>query len=714
MSLSQGVMPHAALGQAAHNYGTFTSVTPMPPPTSEKMDRFEISGEGAEEDTFEVHFVNEPDEPVDHPRSPQASESSGLGLLSDLASGLARLPISSEPPQSLSESDGQALVSDFAATQRLLLLSEDESQAEKPPRSFEAPTPIGGKSNPFLDYIEPKAHDAGGVSGTRSETPVELSQSPLLTRQSSDHSVPLHAPVPRRGALPTEILSNLNEPLSSPPQVTRQIGLPRTVSMNDLGDFEDDIPVRPSSPRLVGRDVPLTGRTFQPLPEPQRPGLTRSQSLDDLLGMLSSEDSRHGSEEEVDSPLMTRHGSVGSFKMEELAPETESPGVQAHLLDILAIPYPVRLLGGTGAGKAQPAKEAAEPLSKANVVGLGDLHGVYRKLVETLGMANMMQMPTEVAQRFVELANHPDNYSDHPRKLAALSKELHKLVPAMKWTGGDRTLVLIGDVIGDRGPFDQITQSIIEHLTRDNPGRIVRIAGNHEHNVLRHMIYKLNGIDDSCTPSLARSYAIAGSSLPQELELKEQYGRYIGKTQLLHYDPKSKTLYTHAPIHKDNAQQLIAWLQSKSEAYGLGKVLNYEEMKTEQDMSRFVKQANRAYQQYVAKAIKSGALDLKTEEMLITANDGHGFLWRRSKLDREADLPFKECGVKRIVHGHDNLSQESPFGVEKNPSSGYQVVNLDQDARKYDAVKTFGDDVYQQFMRENGHLLKPDSRLYIE
>jgi hypothetical protein len=406
-----------------------------------------------------------------------------------------------------------------------------------------------------------------------------------------------------------------------------------------------------------------------------------------------------------------------------------------ELVKALEIPYPIKLITPQGAQPAQSAQEAAKKLKTAKVVALGDLHGSYRKLIETLVAADMIRMPMAAAERFKELAGHSWNYSARPSRLQDLDFELQPVFSTLEWTGGDRKFILIGDVISDRGPFDQSTMELIETLKRqlnkDDKKRIVQIVGNHDHNVLRSGKLGYSAINEGQTNSLIKAKLIAEAMDPENglTQLNEQYAAYLMQSELMHFDSESKTLYVHAPIHKENVEQLIALLQKQNEeaaqaagsvgmAADYNRVKDYDEMNTEEDLQQFIAIANHGYRNYVRNVLRTGQLCPDIEAVLCNDVWGRqGFLWRRSMLDQEVDLPFKQCGVKRLVHGHDLLSKESPFSIDKKPNSEYSVVNLDQWVRKCDVQEMLSSQSnYEEFLRKHrvreNHL--DESRLYIE
>lgn len=470
-------------------------------------------------------------------------------------------------------------------------------------------------------------------------------------------------------------------------------------------------------------------KTSVPLKAPPSPRLGQT-SLRDLINQSNTAPYSYLSDSDSEEEAVYMPPTLG---IDTSKPLTGPLATQERLLEILKIPYPIKMITPQGAYPAQSAEDAAKTLKTAKKVALGDLHGSYHKLVETLVAADMIRMPEEAAIRFVQLASHPWNYSPDPKQLDQIYSKLQPVVDSMEWTGKDRQFTLIGDVLSDRGPFDQITMHMVHDLAQKHRGRIVPIVGNHEHNVLRTGKPGYFPIVEESANSL-----IAAQRLAAEMNdwkgLYERYADYLTKSKVMHYDRESKTLYVHAPIHRENAEQLIAWLQ-KQEALKMqretpgkdagasaeGKttdhdgpariIKNYDEIKTEEDLEGLIEVANQKYGEYVRDVLETGQLDPELEKVLVdTKGGGQGFFWRRSRLDSEADLPFKQCGVKRLVHGHDLRSQDSPFSIEKDPAGAYTLVNLDQEARKSEHMELL---FPAKFHRQYPHS-KDESRLYIE
>ncbi|MFN7834346.1 MAG: hypothetical protein ACK5NY_00925 [Burkholderiaceae bacterium] len=426
------------------------------------------------------------------------------------------------------------------------------------------------------------------------------------------------------------------------------------------------------------------------------------------------------------------------------------------------IPYKFSCLSRTGCTDLRTAKTLA----------LGDLHGSCYKLVETLLAAKLIYMPEEDAKRFAELMKdernnlpnnliefiihsteaerekHKTDFSQVLREISNLVSELRRAISRIKWIGGDRQLVLIGDVLGDRGLSDQITLEILEKLTGDTLGRIVRIASNHDHDVIEPLLNgkierafgeeRLTEVFGTLGPGQAVSLWVALKLTETDMEAREElvqrYKDYLSNSKLMHYDPDTSTLYTHAPIDSEHIKSLINLINNKntknlendknqSDKKNNGRpwysfkgrrsvknegipvnselnIIKYDELDRE-TLPGFVDKANKLYRDYIIDCFKNSTVGDEVEKFL-AGDQNKSFFWKRHfELDEngsfvldagrnpifveyeENELPFKEMGVKTLVHGHDDGTKSSGFHLKSGTDEDtYAIVNLDQDIRK--------------------------------
>lgn len=386
---------------------------------------------------------------------------------------------------------------------------------------------------------------------------------------------------------------------------------------------------------------------------------------------------------------------------------------QKRLMEIFRIPYPFNIYNQTGTSGVLQPTEAMTRLRTAKTVALGDLHGSYRKLLDNLLTAGMISMPKDKAQEFMTLSEdlekllqkkdpgayltgyEPSPDSD-PQTRARLLQEkanvvaqiqpiyerLAALIPSIQWTGGDRRLILIGDVLSDRGPLDTVTLDIIDQLTQDHPERMTRIASNHDHVVLRYLLtknddgHRMRRYDTQY--SLQRAYALAEATgtLPQ---LYAKYERYLSQSNLMHYTPQDKTLYVHAPVTIDDYKNLVKDLGAESALPpGSSGIYRYGQING-QNLPQLINGLNSAYQRFVHNAFQTGQVPKGVDDAF------ERFVFDpRTTLEEPSLLLFKDKGVETMVHGHH--PKTGPFemtqgGYQRKPGQ-YGVANLDQNVDK--------------------------------
>ncbi len=401
----------------------------------------------------------------------------------------------------------------------------------------------------------------------------------------------------------------------------------------------------------------------------------------------ASESSKTTGSAQVPTPIHEASASTGVVAAEGI----EGVGTtQASLLKAFKIPYTFQLYHqGTRTAQQLDSHAAAQALQTARQVTLGDLHGSYFKLVETLVAANLITMPLPVAEAFCQLARedeaalYPLNTLSAQEKAAfkARQQQLSQLVPQIQWIGGDRKMILIGDVLSDRGPSDKITLELMEHLSRNHPDRFIRLASNHDHHALSLLagqgLHLLGGQADS----MNRAILAVEDDTKAAKKLRQQYQNYLGQSRLMHYEPDTQTLFVHAPITKFSLAALLAVMRNK----GFRKVHSLKEIRSPDIMARFVNDANAFYSTYVELASRRRFLDDEAESVLVhDRGAGDGFLWIRDPLNNPAKMPLYGQGViKCMVHGHDYTSEDSPFHWgDQQVDASYVVVNLDQQVRK--------------------------------
>jgi hypothetical protein len=215
--------------------------------------------------------------------------------------------------------------------------------------------------------------------------------------------------------------------------------------------------------------------------------------------------------------------SVGSHQppLKSVAAPAQKVATQGELLNLFNIPYSFELHTVSGHQAALDGQAAATALKNAKLVAVGDLHASYYKLIETLLAANLIAMPPETAKALLALVQDEKGITGTVAERQALYAQVKALIPQMQWVGGNRQLLLIGDVLADRGPFDNITLDIIEYLTKDHPERLIRLASNHDHEALKHLGGAV-GINPDQSGSMRWAYDIANAN-GTEKALEDSY-----------------------------------------------------------------------------------------------------------------------------------------------------------------------------------------------
>ncbi len=421
-------------------------------------------------------------------------------------------------------------------------------------------------------------------------------------------------------------------------------------------------------------------------------------------------------------------------------------------------------------------EELAGGVANFKTLALGDLHGSYQKLVETLLATGLVSMPPEAAKQFQQLSkqfsdeiateiNYPDwaqnpycsyvvaklNGKRHETCLQELQtlgfaknqiedvnrrhtvyqdyyRRFQPLIQQMRWQGAPhQQLILIGDVLSDRGAMDSLTLDILAHLTRQNPNAFVRLASNHDHVGMRAFVTHQMPMSWSFMGSLGRSILMVEENYRIKMRLKPEgdgvklflepaqknesvahleslYKQYLLDSKLMHYAPESGTLYAHAPINSDeiNALKSHLWIEHSDLAL-LGEAPPSTLPPDAKGTFHLVNWGNQFWKKYVQEAFKTKKLTTSTEDLLLGTGDSDGFLWRRDSLQDAAELPFYSEGATALVHGHDALSRHSQYAIgqwsfESGQTSAFVVVNLDQHC---------GKGIRQQFSCD-------DSTLYME
>lgn len=165
---------------------------------------------------------------------------------------------------------------------------------------------------------------------------------------------------------------------------------------------------------------------------------------------------------------------------------------------------------------------------------------------------------------------------------------MQSLVDDIIWTGDDQfSLLMLGDVLGDRGASDYLTMSLIENIQNQakiigNPDPIRIIASNHDLGVI--------GVN----PGIGRyannsSYGTA-HIFHEADELEKMYKNYFEQMKLFEYNLKTKSLFTHAKMSEEVNDQKT--FDNKLNIQYLKIILGYNPEQSVTDVQEFVDRAN--------------------------------------------------------------------------------------------------------------------------
>jgi hypothetical protein len=385
----------------------------------------------------------------------------------------------------------------------------------------------------------------------------------------------------------------------------------------------------------------------------------------------------------------------------------------ARQVDSLKIPYTFEVIAlkakqgsslPTDTEKIEilPPALASKRMRSAKSIVLGDLHASCQKLFETLVVGGFIQMPEPKlkamhrALAMLERAGHAIDYKingppsqtlrvpfDALEKEHASLQYYHKqvlqLLPFMQWIHPTKKLTLVGDVLSDRGPFDPTTLAIVEHIDRQAPGKIIRLAANHDHFSLEY-IGQENFHLPAFSQSLRNAVYVAKQTPGGEDRLKDQYFHYLEKSKLFHWEADTKTLYTHAPITRSCLRTALDRLKNNGV-----KLPAYEDLNAT-NLPRVIHTLNQAYQDQVVDMAET-IPEYRTKESLEREKVFYELVDFRSALMKEKDLAFTkgQHGVEMLVHGHDSSSTKSPFSIQNpnfSPSAALRIVNINNTVRK--------------------------------
>jgi hypothetical protein len=317
---------------------------------------------------------------------------------------------------------------------------------------------------------------------------------------------------------------------------------------------------------------------------------------------------------------------------------------------------------------------AAHPaLQTAKRVVEGDLHANTRKLLELLFLSDLVTgvTPQQIKKLFTiatEAEWDKSVFLTGVEPWNARVEDYKTTLTGLSWKDPNRQLVLIGDVISDRGADDRLTISLIEKLFESAQGNLVILAGNHDLNPVMDDSHKI-------MPHQAKS-ELPGN-MADEVAMKTMVQQYLSKTVLFHYLPEHKAFMSHAPLRADDMDSLIRVMNQRNllppnikSSYNI----------QESDIQPFVESVNQFYQDTL-KEYYTQPKAFKTQEAMELFRS---LVWVRSNLHSKEEFPFRHIPKLKLIHGHDSDSKKaSPYSrevkaaLDPEASFSHSVVNLD-------------------------------------
>lgn len=312
-----------------------------------------------------------------------------------------------------------------------------------------------------------------------------------------------------------------------------------------------------------------------------------------------------------------------------------------------------------------------QKLQNSKLVVVGDLHGNINKALETMILANLIEIKADELKTFYELFEHHENYTNM-NKIIVMIKALQSL----KWVDVNRKMIFLGDILADRVGNDIIALSFFDIL-RNNGANVETIIGNHDHAC--DFIDRINA-------QYMNTYAISffnacdifdNSDIDLQQYCVKLLNSFILNSKLIIFDKINKTLFVHAAIRKLNFITAINLLK-KLELIKLDFAFKNEAIE------EFCDKFNQFYIDY---KLNNKYQDKKyiIENKLLKSVDAsgnrksEGWFWVGEHwFDADHEF-YTNLGIKTIVHGHDSDSQKSTFSASNrnyNPE-GFTVINLD-------------------------------------
>ncbi|MCA9842642.1 MAG: hypothetical protein KC475_11030 [Cyanobacteria bacterium HKST-UBA03] len=379
------------------------------------------------------------------------------------------------------------------------------------------------------------------------------------------------------------------------------------------------------------------------------------------------------------------------------------PPLADRLVQAAAIPYRFSVFD-TLNDRQLPMITSLETLphvQPASRVVVGDMHGNWLKLLETLLVGGLItfQTPGGSSDALKPLTTIRDLGEQLNRAIDAdpnleqravrdsiweLKDKLLEQFQTIRWTDENRQLLLLGDVIADRGPLDYVTMGLIRAINRtDDDGsvddhtnykdRIAYLTGNHDHGVYQYYTFGESPLlgeanhQENRYRSLVNSLKLMQDDPGRWDDLKKQYQQFLGHAKVMLYNPDEKTLYVHAPVRRQEMNGLVDMVCNYAQTFNFTR-WKYNEIIHNVAMNQFVDDANELYHFHINYGFEHPQAELVLEDENLKAADQvfQDFFWVRTFADSQAFLPFYEPSISRqlvcrLVHGHTNDTVMSQY-----------------------------------------------------
>jgi hypothetical protein len=236
--------------------------------------------------------------------------------------------------------------------------------------------------------------------------------------------------------------------------------------------------------------------------------------------------------------------------------------------------------------------EVKESLTAYKTIVIGDMHGSTRKLLELLILAEYITLSKDKLERFtalyiqtckllsahkiIQLDRQHRPYFDSTSapemiRLQSWFQEMLEILNSISWIGGTRNIILLGDLICERSPYDLLILEFLEKLESILPekNQLRILLSNHDwaaissHIKIKNLTKQSNILFD--TPyTHAKNHSWQNSFLFQELyggyeAIEHKYINHLKRLELCMYNPMEHLFFTHTLLSNNPGSGLCGW-----------------------------------------------------------------------------------------------------------------------------------------------------------